>query len=216
MFERFTPTARQVVVRAQEEAHAFGHPWLGTEHLLLGVLAQPESLGARALAGVGVTLDTARVALSQMVGRGGQGVCESDADALRTLGIDLEEVRRRVEATFGPGALDRSPTARGRRRRPWRHSRCELADVTGHLPFMPRAKLSLERARHEALALGDKHIGVEHLLLGLLDPKVSRRAVRTDHDYGRDENMATKLIRYLGVEPEVVRAFVLADLGKAA
>ena len=121
MFERFTPAARQVVVRAQEEARAFRHPWLGTEHLLLGVLAEPDAPGVRALSGLGVTLNTTRAALGQVVGRGGLG--ESDADALQTLGIDLEEVRRRVEASFGPGALDHPPRRRGRRRLPWMHYR---------------------------------------------------------------------------------------------
>jgi ATP-dependent Clp protease ATP-binding subunit ClpA len=216
MFERFTPAARQVVVRAQKEARAFGHPWLGTEHLLLGVLAQPDAPGVRALTGLGVTLDTARAALSQVVGKGGPSESESDAEALRTLGIDLDEVRRRVEASFGPGALDHPPRRHGRRRLPWRRGRCEPADVTGPLPFMPRAKRALERALREALALGDRHIGVEHLLLGLLDPKVSRSVVRQDHDRGRRANMATELLRHLGAQPEVVRTRVLADLGKAA
>jgi ATP-dependent Clp protease ATP-binding subunit ClpA len=200
MFERFTPAARQVVVRAQDEAHAFGHPWLGTEHLLLGVLAEPQAPGVSVLTDLGVTVDTGRAALRQLVGTG--GLCETDADALRTLGIDLDEVRRRVEASFGPGALDHPPHPRGRRRRrPRRRSRCEPADVTGHLSFMPRAKRALERAHREALALGNPDIGVEHLLLGLLDPR---------------SNMAVELLRHLGTNPEVIRARVLADLGKAA
>jgi ATP-dependent Clp protease ATP-binding subunit ClpA len=178
MFERFTYPARRVVVRAQEEARTFGHPWLGTEHLLLGVLAQPEAPGVSVLTELGVTLDRGRAALGQAVGTGGLG--ESDADALRTLGIDLDEVRRRVDASFGPGALDypwlglNVPRQPPRRQRRWRRRRCEQADVTGHLPVMPRAKRALERARREALALGDQHIGVEHLLLGLLDPKPTR------------------------------------------
>jgi ATP-dependent Clp protease ATP-binding subunit ClpA len=199
MFELFTPAARQVVVRAQEQARAFGHPWLGTEHLLLGVLAEPHAPGVSVLTDLGVTLDTGRAALRQLVGRG--GLCESDADALRTLGIDLDEVRRRVEASFGPGALDRPPRQRARRLIRRRRGRCEAGDATGHLPFMPRAKRALERAQREALALRDRNIGVEHLLLGLLDPRT---------------NMAVELLRHLGTNPEVVRTRVLADLGKAA
>jgi ATP-dependent Clp protease ATP-binding subunit ClpA len=66
---------------------------------------------------------------------------------------------------------------------------------------MPRAKRALERARREALALGDQHIGVEHVLLGLLDPK---------------NNMAVELLRRLDTDPDVIRVRVLADLGKAA
>jgi ATP-dependent Clp protease ATP-binding subunit ClpA len=205
MFERFTPAARQVVVRAQEEARTFRHPWLGTEHLLLGVIAEPQAPGVSVLADLGVTLDRGRAALGQMVGNG--GLSATDADALRTLGIDLDEVRRRVEASFGPGALDHpwlslnAPRPHPRRRRPWRRRRCEQPDVTGHLPFMPRAKRALERARREAIALGDQYIGVEHVLLGLLDPK---------------SNTAVELLRRLDADPEVIRTRVLADLGKAA
>lgn len=199
MFELFTPAARQVVVRGQEEARAFRHPWLGTEHLLLGVLAQPEAPGVCALTDLGVTLNAGRAALSQLVGKG--GLCENDADALRTVGIDLDEVRRRAEASFGPGALDHPPRRRPRRRRPWRRGRCEHLDLTGHLPFMPRAKRALQCAQREAVARGDRHISVEHLLLGLLDPR---------------SNMAVELLRHLGANPEVIRARVLADLGKAA
>ncbi len=205
MFQRFTQPARQVVVRAQEEARTFRHPWLGTEHLLLGVLAQPQAPGVSVLTDLGITLDRGRAALGQLVGKG--GLCESDADALRTLGIDLDEVRRRVEASFGPGALDypwlslNVPHQQPRRRRAWRRRRCEQADGTGHLPVMPRAKRALERALREALALGDQYIGVEHVLLGLLDPK---------------SNTAVELLRRLGTDPEVIRIRVLADLGKAA
>jgi ATP-dependent Clp protease ATP-binding subunit ClpA len=205
MFERFTEPARQVVGRAQEEARSLGHPWLGTEHLLLGVLAEPQALGVTVLTDLGVTLDTGRAALCQLVGRG--GLSGSDAEALRTLGIDLDEVRRRVEASFGSGALDypwlslNAPRQQPRRRRPGRRRRCEQAYETGRLPFMPRAKRVLERAQREALALGDQDVGVEHLLLGLLDPK---------------NNTAVELLRHLDTDPEVIRARVLADLGKAA
>jgi ATP-dependent Clp protease ATP-binding subunit ClpA len=199
MFQGFTPAARQVVVRGQDEARRFGHPWLGTEHLLLGVLAEPGAPGVSVLTDLGVTLDTGRTGLCQLVGSG--GLRESDAEALRTLGIDLDEVRRRVEASFGPGALDEVPRQRPRRRRPWRRGRCEPAAVSRYLPFMPRAKRALERAAREAATLGDGHIGVEHLLLGLLDPR---------------SNMAVELLRHLGANPEDVRAGVLADLGRAA
>jgi ATP-dependent Clp protease ATP-binding subunit ClpA len=182
-----------------------GIPGLGTEHPLLGVLAQPQAPGVSVLTELGVTLDRGRAALGQVVGEGGLG--ESDADALRTLGIDLDEVRRRVDASFGPGALDdpwlglNVSRQRPRRQRRWRRRRCEQADVTGHLPVMPRAKRAFERARREALALGDQYIGVEHVLLGLLDPK---------------SNMAVELLRRLDTDPDVIRVRVLADLGKAA
>jgi ATP-dependent Clp protease ATP-binding subunit ClpA len=197
MFHRFTQVARHVVVHGQEEARSFGHSWVGTEHLLLGVLTQSASPAVAALVEMGVTLEDCRAALGQLVGRGGLDV--SDAEALHTLGIDLDQVRNRVEAAFGPGALDRPPQPNRRHGFRWRHGRCEAGP--GDLMFMPRAKRALERSLHEATGLGDRHIGVEHILLGLLDPK---------------GNMAVELLRHLGVDPETARANVLRSLGKAA
>ena len=199
MFERFTHEARDVVVGAQLEARALGHNWIGTEHLLLAVLTQREGPARSALDRLGVTEDAFRAEVLRVCGHG--GFAARDADALRTLGIDLDEVRRRVEKSFGPGALDRSHRVlRTRRRRlPWRRRRCD--EARGHIPFAPRAKRALERALREALALQDRHIGVEHVLLGLLDPK---------------GNLAVELLDGLGVDPQDVRRALLSDLGKAA
>lgn len=54
MFERFTPRARQVVVLAADEARELGHDWIGTEHLLLGLLREDEGLAARTLRELGL------------------------------------------------------------------------------------------------------------------------------------------------------------------
>ena len=55
MFERFTTRARHSVVLAQEEARRMHHNYIGTEHVLLGLLGEPEGVAARALSGFGVT-----------------------------------------------------------------------------------------------------------------------------------------------------------------
>lgn len=60
VFERLTELARQVVVLAQQDAVTLRHNHIGIEHILLGVLAEREGLGARALRSAGVTLDHAR------------------------------------------------------------------------------------------------------------------------------------------------------------
>jgi ATP-dependent Clp protease ATP-binding subunit ClpC len=60
MFERFTERARQVVVLAQDEARALRHNYIGTEHLLLGLLREEEGIGARVLCGLGVEIDAVR------------------------------------------------------------------------------------------------------------------------------------------------------------
>ena len=70
MFERFTRRARQVVVHAQGEARALGHSYIGTEHLLLGLLREEEGLAAQVLEGLDVTFDEARAKLEVHVGRG--------------------------------------------------------------------------------------------------------------------------------------------------
>ena len=70
MFERFTAGARQAVVLSQEEARRFKHNYIGTEHLLLGILRGGEEVPGGALADVGVDLDGARAAVERMIGRG--------------------------------------------------------------------------------------------------------------------------------------------------
>lgn len=200
MFERFTPTARDVVVRAQQEARDLRHTRIGTEHLLLGVLAQPDAAGVRVLTELGVTLPAARAHLVELVGTGATG--SEDAEALRSIGIDVAEVRRRVEARFGPGALDRPlpDGQRGRARWLRRKRRCSRT-TSGHLAFMPNAKAALEGASRAAGRQQAASIDVVHIVLGLLDPK---------------GNTAVDLLRRLDVDPDVARRRVLVQLGKAA
>jgi hypothetical protein len=70
MFERFTERARQVVVLAQEEARGLTHHYIGTEHLLLGLLREEEGLAARVLESLDITVERARLEVAQIVGRG--------------------------------------------------------------------------------------------------------------------------------------------------
>ena len=69
MFERFSEPARQVVVLAQDEARALGHQWIGTEHLLLGILRE-EGAAAQALTDAGLSLERAREAVAALIGSG--------------------------------------------------------------------------------------------------------------------------------------------------
>jgi ATP-dependent Clp protease ATP-binding subunit ClpC len=70
MFERFTDRSRRVVVLSQEEARLLGHDHIGTEHLLLGLLAENESVAARALRALNITPDAARDQVRQVIGPG--------------------------------------------------------------------------------------------------------------------------------------------------
>ena len=70
MFERFTDQSRRVVVLAQEEARALGHDYIGTEHILLGLLSDREGLAAQALGSLEISLDAAREQVVEIVGTG--------------------------------------------------------------------------------------------------------------------------------------------------
>jgi uncharacterized protein (DUF2141 family) len=113
MFERFTGRARHVVVLAQEEARLLNHNYIGTEHILLGLLGEPESIGGKVLGEFGFTRDAGREDVEQRVGQG-------------------------------------------------------KSIQSGHIPFTPRAKKTLELSLREALSLGHNYIGTEHILLGLI------------------------------------------------
>lgn len=69
MFERFTDRARRVVVYAQEEALLLGHPHIGTEHLLLGLVTDPDGIAAQVLEPFGVTHEGARAEVEALLGR---------------------------------------------------------------------------------------------------------------------------------------------------
>ena len=139
MFERFGDSALRVLVLARDEAHSLGHDFIGTEHLLLGLAAQTDSPVARVLSRHRLTRGRIRSYVCLVVGPGAPrprvdpGI---DADALATLGIDLDEVRRRVEETFGAGALGATPPGKRQDR------------SIG--PLTPRAKQALELALRQA------------------------------------------------------------------
>jgi hypothetical protein len=185
VFERFTQPARAVVVLAQEHARMLGAEEVGSVHMLIGV-CEIDGPGATLLAAHGITGDQIREAARTT----GTASRLPDAQALAGLGIDLEEIRRRVEETFGPGALEGTRAAAGRaRRRTW-----------GHPRFTTDAKKTLELAVREAVRRGDGYIGTEHLLLGFLHPQTGA---------------AGDLLRARGLTLDGVRA-ELEEPGRAA
>jgi Clp amino terminal domain, pathogenicity island component len=199
MFERFTDAARRIVVQAQEDARRLGHHYMGCEHLLLAAAAADEPASA-VLRDQGVTPERVEAEILCTIGRGeaADPLGGIDRQALAFIGIDLDVVRARIEAAFGPDALTRAHLAARRSRRPawgkgplaeltrrWRPRRARrdaalLAGPRdnplllpgqapcGHLRFTPRAKKSLALSLREAKALHDDYIGVEHPTLALL------------------------------------------------
>ncbi|WP_047260185.1 ATP-dependent Clp protease ATP-binding subunit [Corynebacterium uterequi] len=72
MFERFTDRARRVIVLAQEEARMLNHNYIGTEHILLGLIHEGEGVAAKALESMGINLDDVRSEVEDIIGRGNQ------------------------------------------------------------------------------------------------------------------------------------------------
>ncbi|MGW1748946.1 Clp protease N-terminal domain-containing protein [Streptomyces sp. NPDC002092] len=112
-FERFTGKARQVVVAAQEQARLLKHNYIGTEHLLLGLLEVPDGTAAK---------------------------------VLHQLGYGKEAVQADIAAIVKPGTQE----------------------LSGHIPFTPQSKKTLELALREAQRLQHNHVGTEHILLALV------------------------------------------------
>src|SRR5215471_6032156 len=139
MFERFTDQARRVVVVAQEESRKLGHDYIGTEHLLLGILGTGDSVAVNALGSLGVSLEAARQQVEEIVGRGSH-------------------------------------------------------QVSGHIPFTPRAKKVLELSLRESVQLGHHYIGTEHILLGLIR---------------EGDGVGAKVLTRLGVDLNTVRQQVV-------
>jgi len=166
VFERFTELARRAVVAAQDAALSMRHDFIGTEHLLLGLI-QTAGPAGEALREHGVEPARARETTVRLLAEAGVPATGGQAskDALASIGIDVAEIQRRADDTFGPGAF-RFP-------RP---------------PFTLRAKRAMGLALGSATALGHERIDTGHLLLGVL---AEEEGVAGDVLRALDEDAAT-------------------------
>ena len=133
--------AERFLSAGADEARRLGHSCVGTEHVLLALTRDPHTGAARILR----QLDVSHGDVADAPCLAGASPGRIDADALATLGIDLESVRSRMEETFGPGALEQTGAA------------C--------LSVMPRLKMALAYAVDYA---DEGPVRDEHMLLGLL------------------------------------------------
>lgn len=161
MFERFTDRARQTVKGAEQEARQLGAKYIGTEHLLLAILHLDGGIAHDVLIEAGASYQSVRGAVTDVERPEPDG--PDDAEALESIGIDLNAVKAKLEEAFGPGVLDEPPPVK----RGW-FGRRRPATSPGRLPFVPRSKKVLELSLREAIALKHNHIGTEHILLGLI------------------------------------------------
>jgi len=94
VFERFTDRARRVVVLAQEEARLLNHNYIGTEHILLGLIHEGEGVAAKALESLGISLDAVRGQVEEIIGQGGSapsGHIPFTPRAMKVLELSLRE-----------------------------------------------------------------------------------------------------------------------------
>ncbi len=144
MFERFTDRARRVVVLAQEEARMFGHNYIGTEHLLLGILHEGENAGATALASLGISLNAMRQAIEDMVGRGEQPAAESGHIPFTPSGKKVLELSLRESLQLGVSYIG-----------PEHILLALFREGSGVAPqVLVRAGVDLNRARQQVIELG--------------------------------------------------------------
>jgi ATP-dependent Clp protease ATP-binding subunit ClpA len=108
MFERFTNQSRRVVVLAQEEARMLNHNYIGTEHLLLGLLHEGSGTAATALTSAGITLEAAQVEVESVIGQGKElpsGHIPFTARAKKCLELSLREALQLGDNYIGTGHL---------------------------------------------------------------------------------------------------------------
>jgi ATP-dependent Clp protease ATP-binding subunit ClpA len=185
MFERFTTQARRAIHLAMAEARAAGTHRIGCQHLLIGLAHGRSEPAADALSAVGLSASRLRELARRS---GAEGPADPlDADALASLGIDLDQVTRAAEAAFGRGALDRPPGRAGRLG--------QRAGLTVH------AKSALDIALQATRRTGDRSIAPGHLLVGLID---------------QGDNTALALIAAAGVDQAALRAETLRRMTAAA
>jgi ATP-dependent Clp protease ATP-binding subunit ClpA len=150
MLERFTKPAREVVERTQKIAIESRASQVRPEHLLAALLWDDGCLAVRVLNAQGGTTERLHAELDRRRARYVDGLDDADAEALRSIGIDLEEVVRRMSEGDSPSDPARSRFARA------------------HLRFSRASKKVLELSLREAISLKHNYIGTEHLLLGLV------------------------------------------------
>jgi ClpA/ClpB-like protein len=192
MFERFTDKARGTVFLARAKAAERDDDQIRPVYMLYGLVAQ-DGVAAKALAalGVGTVAVEREIGRTTPLGNPLEGpAADGDAEALATIGIDLDEIKRKIEENFGPHALERVPVKGG------------PANWPGRITMTRESKQALGFALKEARALHHNYIGTEHLLLGLL--------AAAERNQRGDFTPAT--LRDLGLDTATVRDRVLAEV----
>ncbi|HSH58943.1 MAG TPA: Clp protease N-terminal domain-containing protein [Acidimicrobiales bacterium] len=229
MFERFTDRARRVVVLAQEEARLLGYDYIGPEHILLGLISEGDSVAARVLVGLGISVETARSEVESMRNevesmsdrRSPSGHIPFTSGAKKVLELSLREALQLGHDYIGPEhillGLIREAESEGAEVRVLANLGVEpsrvrnvvlqvLASLPGGLgqgqPASPASGKTPAARRLGVNArrlAGSGAVGSHHYLLALV---------------GQEDSMAAKALAALGVTPEAVEQ-QLGDLDPA-
>ena len=184
-----TPRAKKVIELAVDEARRLNHHYIGTEHLLLGLVREGEGIAAGVLQSLGVNLEKVRTqtiqVLSSSAARAGSAFRKVDEEAIVLTGEEVAGAVDEDDLTLAiPGEED------------------EEKNIPSN--FTVRARRVLDAAQEEAHKRQQKFVGTEHLLLGLVREEKGR---------------ASLIFQKLGVDRETIRAtveFVIANGGSRA
>jgi ATP-dependent Clp protease ATP-binding subunit ClpA len=221
-FDKFTERARKVLVFAQEEARLLNHNYIGTEHILLGLLRMVESAGGRVLTEVGVNLADVRTRVGSIADRGegiAMGEIGLDPNAKLAIEAAVDEARRmghnyigtehlllgllRVEEGVAARILSELGLSLEESRR---QVLAVLQVYAGDRDqgdrfdkFTERARKVLQLAQEEAERFNHNYIGTEHILLGLAR---------------EGDGVAARVLRNLGIDLHKVRSAVEFIIGR--
>jgi ATP-dependent Clp protease ATP-binding subunit ClpA len=193
------------VVLAQEEARLLNHNYIGTEHVLLGLLHEDEGVAARALASVGVTLREVRDAVATIIGTGGSepsGHIPFTPRAKKVLELSLREALQLRHNYIGTEHILLGLLREGEgvgvqvligAEVDFEELRLRVIELAGLetdiAPFEVKPRTGIgaifEPALHEARRLGDQQVGVEHVVLAALES---------------EESLAGRVLRSFGID----------------
>jgi ATP-dependent Clp protease ATP-binding subunit ClpC len=218
MFERFSDRARRVVVLSQEEARLLNHNYIGTEHILLGLVHEDEGVAARALRSLGISLEAVRRQVEEIIGQGGSspsGHIPFTPRAKKVLELSLREALQLGHNYIGTEHIllglvregegvacqalvklgANLPTVRARVLQLVADGTVEGA--AGRTPSLsPDLEAVLDEARRAAQASGEAQVMPIHLFLAAVE---------------HPDGAAGRMLQVVGVDPEELRRQVLDE-----
>jgi ATP-dependent Clp protease ATP-binding subunit ClpA len=223
MFEKFSDRARRVVVLAQEEARLLDHNYIGTEHILLGLVHEGEGVAARALGSLNIRLDAVRREVEEIIGQGGSspppGHIPFTPRAKKVLELSLREAIQLGHNYIGTEHILLGLLREGEgvacqvlvklgaslpkvRARVLQLAAKSTGEGTGGWVFRPSSELTavLDEAHRVAEARGESEVMPIHLFLAAVE---------------QPNGAAGRMLQIVGVDPEELRRQILDESDEA-